>query len=120
MKLVVAEKVIAGKRIAELLADSKPKEKKIKGIPVWEFTRDGQEWAVLPLRGHVVDVDFPKKYRTWFHATIKALLDAPVEYKVSLEGIPAANSSSQRSGPPLCLLNFSNMTFLPSGAAANP
>ena len=87
MKIIISEKEIAGRRIAELLSNGKAKEKRGK-IPVWEFKALGDNVVVIPLKGHVMEVDFPKKYNYWkSYQVIKSLTTAPFEYKVSLEGI---------------------------------
>lgn len=61
MKLVVSEKNIAAKRIAEILALGKPKSEKVNGIPVYRFSRDGDQWASVGLKGHILGVDFPAR-----------------------------------------------------------
>lgn len=60
MRLVVSEKNIAAKRIAEILAVGKPKADKIYTTPVYTFKgRDGEEWVSIGLKGHIMEVDFP-------------------------------------------------------------
>ncbi|MBE0476605.1 MAG: DNA topoisomerase I [Coriobacteriia bacterium] len=59
MRLVVSEKNIAARRIAEILAVGKPKAEKVYSTPVYRFRRDGEEWASVGLKGHILKVDFP-------------------------------------------------------------
>ena len=60
MRLVVSEKNIAAKRIAEILAVGSPKSEKIYTTPVYTFKgRDGEEWVSIGLKGHIMAVDFP-------------------------------------------------------------
>ena len=59
MKLVVSEKNIAARRIAEILAVGKPADDKVFNTPVYNFRRDGEEWVSIGLRGHILGVDFP-------------------------------------------------------------
>jgi DNA topoisomerase-1 len=61
MELIVSEKEIAAKRVAEILSNKSAKAKKINGINVYEW--DG--WKCMGLSGHVVSLDFPKKYSDW-------------------------------------------------------
>lgn len=59
MKLIVTEKNIAAKKLAEILAVGKPKTGKIYNTPVYEFRRDGEDWMSIGLKGHILGVDFP-------------------------------------------------------------
>jgi DNA topoisomerase-1 len=80
MKLVVAEKSIAGQRIAELLADANVKTTNVSGNRVFVVNHKGEELKVIPLRGHISDVEFPKKYSNWRTIPIPELIDAPIYY----------------------------------------
>lgn len=77
MELIVAEKAIAGQRIASILA----------GKEVSSFIQQGansfvvsSEKLTVPLRGHVMDVEFPKEYNYWLGTDLRKLVDAPIEY----------------------------------------
>ncbi len=59
MKLIVTEKNIAAKKLAEILAVGKPKTGKIYNTPIYEFRRDGEDWVSIGLKGHILGVDFP-------------------------------------------------------------
>ncbi len=59
MKLVVTEKNIAAKKLAEILATGKPKTGKVYNTPIYEFRRDGEDWVSVGLKGHILGVDFP-------------------------------------------------------------
>ncbi len=59
MKLVVTEKNIAAKKLAEILAVGKPTSEKVFNTPVYRFRRDGEEWVSIGLKGHILGVDFP-------------------------------------------------------------
>jgi DNA topoisomerase-1 len=80
MKLIVAEKNIAAKRIAELLAHSNVEEKRINGVPTYHFVRANQRYVVVPLRGHIVDVDFPMRYAPWIGTDLRKLVNSEIEY----------------------------------------
>ena len=73
MKLVVAEKTNAAENIAKELGLS-PKKDKVYNTPVCRFTREGEEWVAMGLRGHILAVDFPrelqwKRGQGWFGVT---------------------------------------------------
>ncbi|MEK6959419.1 MAG: DNA topoisomerase I [archaeon] len=80
MDLIISEKSIAGERIAQLLADGKVVNKSIAGARVFEFTWKGLEYRVIPLRGHISDVEFPKKYSNWYGIDVRELIDAEIVY----------------------------------------
>ncbi|MCL4079305.1 DNA topoisomerase I [Coriobacteriia bacterium Es71-Z0120] len=63
MRLIVSEKNIAARRIAEILATGKPKTEQVHGVPVYRFKRNGEEWASIGLKGHILGVDFPLALR---------------------------------------------------------
>ena len=58
MRLVVTEKNDASQKIAELLGASKPKADKVYSTPVYRFTRDGEDWVTIGMRGHILGPDF--------------------------------------------------------------
>ncbi|MHB1340786.1 MAG: DNA topoisomerase I [Coriobacteriia bacterium] len=59
MRLIVSEKNIAARRIAEILAVGKPEADKVYSTPVYKFRRDGEDWVSIGLKGHILGVDFP-------------------------------------------------------------
>ena len=74
MKLVVAEKNIAAQKIAQLLADTKPKTDKVYNTQVYRFSVDGEEWVSMGLAGHILAPDFPDeilfdKKNGWYSVT---------------------------------------------------
>ncbi|MDR2108108.1 MAG: topoisomerase DNA-binding C4 zinc finger domain-containing protein [Coriobacteriales bacterium] len=71
MQLVITEKNDAAKRIAELLAEGRAKADKVYDTPVYRFSRGGEDWVTIGLRGHILEVDFVpslsySKRRGWF------------------------------------------------------
>ncbi|VVB76539.1 Reverse gyrase [uncultured archaeon] len=78
MDLIVSEKAIAGERIAELLADSKVKTKNVAGARVFEFSWKGNEVQLVPLRGHISDVEYPKKYANWRGVDVRDLINPEI------------------------------------------
>ncbi len=83
MKLVVTEKNIAAKKLAEILAVGKPKAEKVSGIPVYHFRRDGEDWASIGLKGHILGVDFPPSMR-FEDGAWKAVWEEGKETKASM------------------------------------
>ena len=83
MILVLAEKAKAGRRIAEILSGGRFRTIKLKKHVYYTFNLNGKEVVVFPLRGHVIDVDFPKEFSRWSLRSLKALTRAPIVRKVS-------------------------------------
>ncbi len=83
MILVLAEKPLAGARIAAILSGGKARKKSFKKHPYWEFELNGKPAILVPLKGHIVDVDFPKELNRWSEDTLEDLLRAPLLTKSS-------------------------------------
>ncbi|WAC05768.1 MAG: DNA topoisomerase I [Methanoregula sp.] len=86
MHVIVAEKNISARRIAQILAGAKKvTEKKEVGVSTYTFG----ETVTIGLRGHVVEVDFEPGYQNWRseQSTPRSLIDAktikvPTEKKI--------------------------------------
>jgi DNA topoisomerase-1 len=80
MNIIVAEKALAGESIAKILSNNKAKKKEIKQIPIWEWNDKSGENVVIPLRGHIITVDFSKEYKSWQKTELDDLIEAKVVY----------------------------------------
>lgn len=78
MRLVISEKNIAAKRIAEILAVGKPTADKVFTTPVYRFQRDGEDWVSIGLKGHIMKVDFPDEFSRWDVDSLDRLVGAEV------------------------------------------
>lgn len=58
MKLIITEKNIAAKKIAEILADKKPRSQRVSSTPVYRFEWNGEDTAVVGLKGHILETEF--------------------------------------------------------------
>jgi len=74
MHLIIAEKHDAAKRIAEILAGSKPRSQRIAGVEAFQF----DDKVVLGLSGHIVGVDYPSEYNNWQKVDCKDLIRAEI------------------------------------------
>lgn len=79
LKLIISEKEIAAKRIANILADNGVKDEKVYGVPVHSFKRSDDDYKVIGLKGHILKVDFPSEYANWFKVEPMELIDAKIE-----------------------------------------
>ena len=85
--LVVAEKFNTALRIAVVLSDGRMKRARIGGTNVFRFERPDGEYAVVGLRGHIVELDYPKELSEWTLAGLPLLLETPPLKRVTEAGI---------------------------------
>jgi DNA topoisomerase-1 len=79
-RLVISEKSNAAARIATILSNGDKKSTRDRGVQVFSFDRDGDEWSVVGLRGHVIELDYPKEMNDWQRTPAKQLVyAAPVK-----------------------------------------
>ena len=88
--LVVAEKFNTALRIAVVLSDGLMKRSRIAGTNVFRFDRKDGSYAVVGLRGHIVELDYPKELAEWSLETLPKLLEAEPLKRVTAEGIVSA------------------------------
>lgn len=81
--LIIAEKSNAARRIATILSDGKSRKTNIGGIPVFVFSKDDDEYSVVGLRGHVVQLDYPKEMNDWSKVDLKKLIFTPPIKKIT-------------------------------------
>ena len=74
MHLIIAEKHDAAKRIAQILAGSKPSSQRVAGVEAFQF----DDKVVLGLSGHIVGVDYPPGYNNWQKVDCKDLIRAEI------------------------------------------
>ncbi|MDD5658742.1 MAG: DNA topoisomerase I [Actinomycetota bacterium] len=87
MRLIISEKEIAAKRIAQILSGNGVKEEKVYGVPVHSFTNTEGSFKTIGLKGHILQVEFPDEYANWFKIPPQNLVDAdiikkPIEKKI--------------------------------------
>ncbi|MCD1293819.1 DNA topoisomerase I [Methanocella sp. CWC-04] len=86
MHLIVTEKNITAKKIANILFTKGVKEKKVNGVNTYE--NDGT--IVIGLSGHIVNIDFPSKYNNWSETPPRGLIWAETELKHTQKKIVTA------------------------------
>jgi DNA topoisomerase-1 len=90
MKLVICEKNIAARRIAYILSGGKSKSMRLGKTPVYEFTKDGEIWKIVGLRGHIINLDFPESFNQWNKIPPSDLIDVEPCKKITEKGIAAS------------------------------
>lgn len=86
MHLIIAEKHDAAKRIAQILAGSKPHSNRVGGIETFRF----DDKIVMGLSGHIVGMDYPPDYNNWQKTDCKDLIRAEIIVRPTQEKIIAA------------------------------
>ncbi len=86
MHLIIAEKHDAAKRIAQILADEKPRSYRVGGVETFRFGDN----IVMGLSGHIVGVDYPPDYNNWQKTDCKDLIRADIIVRPIQEKIISA------------------------------
>ncbi len=84
--LVICEKGIAARRIAQILSNGKYKQGKIAGVPYYYF----DDYIVIGLKGHIMKLDYPKEFSKWKGISPKNLIDVEPVKKVTAYSIKKA------------------------------
>lgn len=75
-KLVISEKNSVAIRLATILSSAKFKRDYASGVPIYKFDAEGTEYAIMGLRGHIVELDYPPEYNDWMKVDPKHLVYA--------------------------------------------
>lgn len=79
--LIISEKNITARKIADILSSGKFKTEKHGKHPVYTWTKNGDTFRCFGLRGHILKVDFPEEYANWQKVELEKLVTADVEKK---------------------------------------
>jgi len=90
--LVISEKNISARRIAQILSNGKCKQIRINGVPIYQFDDNGR-WDVIGLRGHIMKLDYPSQYNGWTRIAPAELIKIQPERKVAERAISQTLSS---------------------------
>ncbi|WP_424359586.1 DNA topoisomerase I [Methanocella sp. MCL-LM] len=86
MHLIITEKNITAKKIAQILFGKSTKETKIEGVSVYS----SGDTSIVGLSGHIVNIDFPEQYNNWSVTAPKDLIRAETEMKYTHKKIATA------------------------------
>jgi DNA topoisomerase-1 len=87
MRLIICEKDNAAKRISDILSHGHYKVEKRGKVPVYDFAWNKKQTKTIGLRGHILNMDFPKKYNNWSAVSPKELIDVDPARMVSAKSI---------------------------------
>ncbi|MCL4438146.1 MAG: toprim domain-containing protein, partial [Candidatus Thermoplasmatota archaeon] len=80
--IIITEKADAARRIAYILSDGSSKQKRSKGLNYIEFGEGNGLTYVIPLSGHIIEIDFPEKYKDWRGSDLNEIIGATIERKI--------------------------------------
>ncbi len=86
-KLIITEKANAARRIATILSDGKSQSSTSSGATVIHFSSGADEYNVVSLRGHIIELDYPKEYNDWSAIKPVDLVYAPQVKSVRVKSI---------------------------------
>ncbi len=75
--VVFTEKNKAAAQIANILAGGNVRRASIGGVAVYDLKRNGKDWRIMGLAGHIMGYDYPEKFNNWREVDPKVLLDTP-------------------------------------------
>ncbi|WMT45265.1 MAG: DNA topoisomerase I [Cuniculiplasma divulgatum] len=81
--IIITEKADAARRIAYILSNGESKQKRSKGLNYIEYQDDGGTNIVIPLSGHIVELDFPPTMKDWKSVSLEKLIDAEITRNVT-------------------------------------
>lgn len=91
MRLIITEKNNAAAKIAEILAAGKPRQASFLKVPYYTFLdQEGIDTAVVGLKGHVMQVEFPPEYADWQKVNPADLISAPLVKGVTAKSVVRA------------------------------
>ena len=86
-KLIITEKANAARRISTILSDGKSHSATSGGVTVISFETGGDDYSVVSLRGHIIELDYPKEYNDWSSTSPVELVYAPQIKTVRVKSI---------------------------------
>lgn len=86
-KLIITEKANAARRISTILSDGNSHSTTSGGVTVISFEIAGDEYNVVSLRGHIIELDYPKEYNDWSGTSPVDLVYAPQIKTVRVKSI---------------------------------
>ena len=84
--LIICEKQNAASRIADVLSGGRASRIFIHGASVYVFDKEGDDYSVIGLRGHVLELDYPEEFRGWHRIKPQELIKVPPR-KVMSKGV---------------------------------
>src|SRR3989442_15309885 len=74
-RLILAEKFSAARRLAQILSEGMAEKGRADVSSYFTFSSGGDDVIVFPLRGHIVEIDYPESARDWVGTDLDTLGD---------------------------------------------
>src|SRR2546429_3474953 len=74
-RLILAEKFSAARRLAQIVSEGMAEKVRADVSSYFTFSSGGDDVIVFPLRGHIVEIDYPESARDWVETDLDALVD---------------------------------------------
>ncbi len=87
--LIIAEKTSSALRISSSLSENGFKRTKVGSLTLLKFLNGSNEYLVLPLSGHILELDFPEKYNDWNMETLKEMINEQTVKKLKIKNFDA-------------------------------
>ncbi|MFH0816114.1 MAG: DNA topoisomerase I [Methanobacteriota archaeon] len=94
--LVICEKNDAAQKIAFILSGRGYEKRFVNKVPIYHYARNNDDYHVIGLRGHIVELDYPKEYARWDADHIRKLVWVEPEKRPSVRGITGVLESLAR------------------------
>jgi len=88
-RLVITEKNNTAVRIAVILSGGSMQRSYPNRVPVFDFSREGMDYRVVGLRGHILNLDYPEALNDWEKTDLKVLVRAEPVKRVIATNIVA-------------------------------
>ncbi len=85
--LIITEKANAARRIATILSDGKTHSASGGGVTSLTFSVGADDYSVVSLRGHIMELDYPEQYSDWSASSPVDLVRAPQVKTVRVKSI---------------------------------
>lgn len=85
--LIISEKSDAAARIAVILSGGNMKRERSHGVQVFRFERGDDEFSVMGLRGHIIELDYPPELNDWSKVDPKDLVYAKPQENITAPNI---------------------------------
>src|SRR5437870_4499254 len=92
-RLILAEKFSAARRLAQILSEGMAEKVRADASSYFTFSSGGDEIIVFPLRGHIVEIDYPESVRDWQGTDLDTLVDLE---PIRQEAPPALHDALRR------------------------
>jgi DNA topoisomerase-1 len=99
MKLVICEKNISARNIANILSNGKVQIVRFGKTPIYEFNKNEELWYVIGLRGHIITIDYPSKFKWWKEENLMELITEDPCKKVSEKDIAHSLKTLVKDNP---------------------